>query len=107
VNGAQKAAIWPAGKPAGGGVDICQGVPLSPNWLQPISTDEMIACLGSRQDRSGLAAIIADLSLRPSLNTPVEIRRLEAARAAMVDWKAYSAACQARHNAHRQRLSRR
>ena len=70
-----------------------------------MSTDEMIARLGSRQDRPGLAAIIEALS-RASLNTPVEAKRLEAARAAMADWKAYSAACQARHNAHRLRLSR-
>jgi hypothetical protein len=43
----------------------------------------------------------------PSLNTPVEAQRLEAARAAMENWKGYTHACQARHNAHRQRLSRR
>ena len=71
-----------------------------------MSTDEMIACLGSCQDRSGLAAMIEALSLHPSLNTPVETKRLEAARAAMANWKAYSAACQARHNARRLRLSR-
>jgi hypothetical protein len=70
-----------------------------------MSTDEMIERLGCRQDRPGLAAIIADLS-RASLNTPIEAKRLEAARAAMAAWKAYSAACQARHNAHRLRLSR-
>ena len=71
-----------------------------------MSTDEMIACLGSCQDRSGLAAMIEALSLHPSLNTPVETKRLEAARAAMANWKAYSYACQARHNARRLRLSR-
>ena len=69
-----------------------------------MSTDEMIACLGSCQDRSGLAAMIEALSLHPSLNTPVETKRLEAARAAMENWKSYSRACQARHNAHRLRL---
>jgi hypothetical protein len=78
----------------------------SRNWLEPMSTDEMIACLGSCQDRSGLAAMIEALSLHPSLNTPVETKRLEAARAAMANWKAYSHACQARHNARRLRLSR-
>jgi hypothetical protein len=71
-----------------------------------MSTDEVISCLGSRQDRSGLADIIADLSRRPSLNTRVEAKRLEAARAAMADGKAYSHACQVRHNARRLRLSR-
>ena len=74
--------------------------------LKPMSTDEMIACLGSCQDRSGLAALIADLSRRSWPNTPVEARCLEAARAAMASWEAYSRACQARHNAHRLRRSR-
>ncbi len=82
------------------------GRSLSPNWLEPMSTDEMIACLGSCRDRPELAALIADLSRHPWLNTPVETKRLEAARAAMANWKAYSHACQARHNAHRLRLSR-
>ena len=72
-----------------------------------MSTDEMIACLGSCRTRTDLAAMIEALSLHPSLNTPVEAKRLEAARAAMGDWKGYTHACQARHNAHRQRLSRR
>ncbi len=79
----------------------------SPNWLEPMSTDEMIACLGSCRARSELAAMIEALSWHPSLNTPVETKRLEAARAAMENWKAYSHACQARHNAHRLRLGRR
>src|ERR1700722_5634067 len=70
----------------------------SRNWLEPMATDEMIACLGSCQDRSGLAAMIEALSLHPSLNTPVETKRLEAARAAMANWKSYSVACRARHN---------
>ena len=69
-----------------------------------MSTDEMIAHLGSCRDRPELAALIEALSRDPSLNTPVEARRLEAARTAMADWKAYSHACQARHNAHRLRL---
>ena len=63
--------------------------------------------LGSCQDRSGLAAMIEALSLHPSLNTPVEAKRLEAARAAMANWKAYSVACRARHNAPRLRLNHR
>jgi hypothetical protein len=81
------------------------GRSVSPNWLEPMSTDEMIACLGSRRAGSELAAMIAALSLDPSLNTPVEAKRLAAARAAMADWKAYSHACQVRHNARRLRLS--
>jgi hypothetical protein len=79
----------------------------SPNWLEPMSTDEMIACLGSCRARPNLAALIEALSRHPWLNTPVETKRLEAARAAMENWKAYSAACQARHNAHRLRLGHR
>ena len=71
---------------------------------ETISVDEMIACLGSCRDRAEIAAMIKALSLRPALNTPEETRRLEAARAAMADWKAYSHACQVRHNAHRLRL---
>jgi hypothetical protein len=72
-----------------------------------MSVDEMIACLGSCRARPEVAAMIKALSLDPSLNTPVETKRLEAARAAMANWKAYNLACQARHNAHRQRLSHR
>jgi hypothetical protein len=72
-----------------------------------MSTDEMLACLGSCQTRSEIAAMVKALSLHPSLNTPAETKRLEAARAAMENWKSYSHACQARHNAHRLRLSRR
>jgi hypothetical protein len=83
------------------------GRSLSPNWLEPMSIDEMIACMGSCRARSDLAAMIEALSLDRSLNTPVETMRLEAARAAMADWKAYSHACQARHNARRLRLNRR
>ena len=49
-----------------------------------MSVDEMIACLGSCRARSEIAAMIEALSLHPSLNTPVEAKRLEAARAAMV-----------------------
>ena len=49
--------------------------------------------------------MIKALSLHPWLNTPAETKRLEAARAAMENWKSYSQACQARHNAHRLRLS--
>jgi hypothetical protein len=83
------------------------GRSVSPNWLKPMSTDEMIACLGSCRARADLAAMIEALSLHPSLNTPVETKRLEAARAAMANWKAYSAACRARHNARRLRLNHR
>jgi hypothetical protein len=72
-----------------------------------MSTDEIIACLGSCRTRPEIATMIKALSLDPSLNTPVETKRLEAARAAMENWTAYSRACQARHNAHRQRLSHR
>ena len=72
-----------------------------------MSTDEMIACLGSCQTRSEIAAIIRALSLHPWLNTPSETKRLEAARAAMGNWKSYSHARQARHNAHRLHLSHR
>ena len=68
-----------------------------------MSTDEMIECLGSCRGRSEIAAMIKALSLHPSLNTPAETKRLEAARAAMRDWKAYTHGCQVRHNAHRQR----
>jgi hypothetical protein len=69
--------------------------------------DDMIACLGSCRARSEIAAMIKALSLCPWLNTPAETKRLEAARAAMGNWKSYSHACQARHNAHRLRLSHR
>jgi hypothetical protein len=69
--------------------------------------EEMIACLGSCRARPEIAAMIKALSLDPSMNTPVETRCLEAARAAMENWKSYSHACQARHNAHRLRLSHR
>ena len=51
--------------------------------------------------------MIEALSRHPSLNTPAETKRLEAARAAMADWKGYIHACQARHNAHRLRLGHR
>jgi hypothetical protein len=44
--------------------------------------------------------MIKALSLHPWLNTPAETKRLEAARAAMGNWKSYSHACQAPHNAH-------
>jgi hypothetical protein len=66
-----------------------------------MSTDEMIACLGSCRARWEIAAMIKALSLHPS---PAETKRLEAARAAMENWKSYSHACQVRHNAHRLRL---
>jgi hypothetical protein len=69
--------------------------------------DEMIARLGDCRDRSEIAAMIKALSLQPARNTPEENKRLEAARAAMADWKAYSHGCQARHNAHRLRLGHR
>ena len=72
-----------------------------------MSVDEMIACLGSCRARSEIAAMIEALSLHPSLNTPVEAKRLEAARAAMANWKSYSHACRPRHNARRLRLSHR
>ena len=55
-----------------------------------MSVDEMIACLGSCRARSELAAMIKALSLHPSLNMPVEAKRLEAARAAMANWKSYA-----------------
>ena len=113
-----KATIWPAKanrQPASATYEAAKQRPTlnrvprlrSRNWLEPMSTDEMIACLGSCQDRSRLAAMIEALSLHPSLNTPVETKRLEAARAAMANWKAYSAACRARHNARRLRLNHR
>jgi hypothetical protein len=72
-----------------------------------MSVDEMIACLGTCRARPEIAAMIKVLSLDPSLNTPVETKRLEAARVAMANWAAYSRACQARHNAHRLRLNHR
>jgi hypothetical protein len=72
-----------------------------------MSADEMIECLGSCRTRSEIAAMIKALSLHPWLNTPAETKRLEADRAAMGNWKSYSHACQARHNAHRLRLSHR
>ena len=72
-----------------------------------MSADEMIACLGSCRARAEIAAMIKALSLHPWLNTPTETKRLEAARAAMGNWKSYSHACQARHNTHRLRLSHR
>jgi hypothetical protein len=75
--------------------------------LEPMSTDEMIERLGSCRARWEIAAMIEALSLDPSLNTPVEAKRLEAAHAAMGDWKGYTHACQARHNARRQRLGHR
>jgi hypothetical protein len=68
------------------------------------SVDEMITCLGSCRARSEIAAMVKALSLHPRLNTPAETKRLEAARAAMENWKSYSRACQARHYAHRLRL---
>jgi hypothetical protein len=69
-----------------------------------MSADQMIACLGSRRSRWEIAAMIQALSQHPWLNTPAETQRLEAARAAMGNWKSYSQACQARHNACRLRL---
>jgi hypothetical protein len=72
-----------------------------------MSADEMIACLGSCRARWESAAMIRALSLHPRLNTPAETKRLEAARAAMENWKSYSHACQVRHNAHRLRLGHR
>ena len=49
--------------------------------------------------------MIKTLSLDPSLNTPVEAKRLEAARAAMANWKAYSHACQSLGQPHARHLS--
>jgi hypothetical protein len=72
-----------------------------------MSTDEMIECLGSCRDRWELAAMIEALPVDPSRNTSAETNRLAAARAAMADWKGYSCACQARHNAHRLHLGHR
>ena len=72
-----------------------------------MSPDEMIERLGSCRARPDLAALIEALSRHPWLNTPVETKRLEAARAAMENWKAYSHACQVRHNAHRLRFGHR
>ena len=69
-----------------------------------MSADEMIACLGTSRSRWEIAAMIQALSQPPWLNTPAETQRLEAARAAMGNWKSYSHACQARHNACRLRL---
>jgi hypothetical protein len=68
-----------------------------------MSADEMIACLWSCRARSEIAAMIKTLSLDPSLNTPVEAKRLEAARAA--NWKAYSHACQSLGQPHARHLS--
>jgi len=68
-----------------------------------MSADEMIAWLGTRPSRWEIAAMIQALSQHPRLNTPAETQRLEAARAAMGNWKFYSHACQARHNACRLR----
>jgi hypothetical protein len=98
----------PAGgsKPAVGVANILRSS-RSPNWLEPMSTDEMIARLGTCRTRPDLAALIEALSRHPWLNTPIEAKRLDAARAAMANWKAYSQACQARHNAHRLRLGHR
>ena len=45
-----------------------------------MSTDEMIACLGSCRTRSEIAAMIKALSQHPWLNTAAETKRLEAAR---------------------------
>jgi hypothetical protein len=72
-----------------------------------MSADEMITCLGSCRARWEIAAMIKALSLHPWLNTPAETKRLEAARAAMENWKSYSHACQVRHNAHRLRQGHR
>jgi hypothetical protein len=85
---------------AGAGSRMADG----PLGSRHISADEMIACLGSCRARGEIAAMIEALSLHPWLNTPAETKRLEAARAAMENWKSYSRACQARHNAHRLRL---
>jgi hypothetical protein len=93
-------------KPAVGVANILRSS-RSPNWLEPMSTDEMIACLGSCRARADVAALIEALSRHPWLNTPAETNRLAAARAAMENWAAYSRACQARHNAHRLRLGHR
>jgi hypothetical protein len=38
---------------------------------EPMSADEMIACLGTCRARSEIAAMIKALSLDPSLNTSV------------------------------------
>jgi len=70
-----------------------------------MSGDEMIARLGSRRARWEIAAMIQTLSRHPGLNAPAETQRLEAGRAAMANWKSYSHACQARHNACRLRLT--
>jgi len=99
-----KAAIWPAKANRRPASSTYAGAFVSPSWLEPMSTDEMIACLGSCRARADLAALIEVLSRHPSLNTPVEAKRLEAARAAMANWKAYSHARQARHSAHGLRL---
>jgi hypothetical protein len=99
-----KAAIWPAKANRQLASSTYAG---AFRIAELVSTDVdrgMIACLGSCRARADLAAMIEALSLHPSPNTPVETKRLEAARAAMANWKAYSHACQARHNAHRLRL---
>ncbi len=79
----------------------------APRAAAAMSADEMIACLGSRRARWEIAAMIQALSQHPGLNTPAETKRLEAARAAMGNWKSYSHACRARHNACRLRLTHR
>jgi hypothetical protein len=70
-----------------------------------MSADEMISCLGSCRARWEIAAMIEALSLHPRLNTPIETKRLEAARAAMANRKAYSHACQSLGQPHARHLS--
>jgi hypothetical protein len=96
--------LWPHRRRLG---RLIAQVPYASRGAAAVSADEMIACLGSRRSRWEIAAMIQALSQHPSLDTRAETRRLEAARAAMANWKSYSHACQARHNACRLRLTHR
>ena len=86
---------------------ILQRSKASRQWRTPSYPDlgVLISLSTVLADRVRRAAV--SWPLHPWLNTPTETKRLEAARAAMGNWKSYSHACQARHNAHRLRLSHR
>ena len=89
------------------GVRACETRVDASSAATVMSADEMIACLGTRRSRREIAAMIQALSQHPWLIMPAETQRLEAARAAMGNWKSYSHACQARHNACRLRPTHR
>ena len=65
-----------------------------------VSANQMIACLGSRRSRWEIAAIIQALSQHPWLNTPVGSAASSSPAPRQGNWKSYSLAYQARHNAH-------